>query len=65
MKTDILDSYKEWKSDKKHRYELTDLDRRVANIAAMYSESEMRHATVMRAAHNRMSKQAPSQNTAA
>lgn len=49
-KHEILEAYQEWKSDKKNKYRLTDDDQRVANIAAMYSESELRHATVMRAA---------------
>ena len=56
MKEKILAAYKEWKSDCKKRlfYDITDEDRRVANIAAMYSESDLRHATVMKAAYNRL-----------
>ena len=56
MKEKILAAFKEWKSDRKKRlyYDITDEDRRVANIAAMYSESDLRHATVMKAAYNRL-----------
>ena len=56
MEDKIALAYKDWKSDsRKHLYyELTDNDHRVAKIAAMYSEDDLRHATVMRAAHNRM-----------
>ena len=56
MREKIQAAYKEWKSDRKKRiyYELNDEDRRVSAIAAMYSEDDLRHATVMKAAYNRL-----------
>ena len=56
MKESILKAYQKWKTDPRDRapYPLSDNDRRVANIAAMYSESDLRHATVMRAALSRI-----------
>lgn len=56
MKEHILSAYKEWKTDRKKRiyYDISDEDRRVAHIAAEYSEGDLRHATVMKAAYNRL-----------
>ncbi len=56
MKDSILKAYQKWRTDPRDRapYPLSDNDRRVANIAAMYSENDLRLATVMRAAYRRI-----------
>lgn len=61
MKDQIITAYAKWKSDIKGapKYQITEKDKRVATIAAMYSEDELRHAAVMRAALRRVEVEKP------
>ena len=58
---EVLDAFKNWKSDPRHGeiYVITDKDREIASLAISFSESELRHATVMRAAFNRAQPKTP------
>ncbi len=60
MKNEILAAYKQWREGPKRKvtYTITSEDRRVANISEQYSENDLRHALVMKAAYNRQSKPA-------
>lgn len=55
MKDKILAAYLKWRNsfEDRPKHTLTEFDRRVATIAAMYSENELRHAVVMKATFNR------------
>lgn len=57
----ILSAFQKWKSDPRFRepYTLTWLDRKMAVVAAEFTEKELRHALVMRAAYERECEKLP------